>query len=85
MARVWVDSKQRTLGRYDSDVAAAQVPSLSFVSPCRYHSATVHCVDASLLMHFQLGKYCPWELSGLSSAEVEPQSQERCANTSLRM
>ena len=25
MARVWVDSKQRTLGRYDSDMAAAQV------------------------------------------------------------
>lgn len=25
VARVWVDSKQRTLGRYDSDVAAAQV------------------------------------------------------------
>ena len=25
VARVWVDSKQRTLGRFDSDVAAAQV------------------------------------------------------------
>ena len=25
VARVWVDSKQKTVGRYDSDTAAAQV------------------------------------------------------------
>ena len=25
VARVWVDSKQKTVGRYDSDIAAAQV------------------------------------------------------------
>ena len=28
VARVWVDSKQKTVGRYDSDIAAAQVRGL---------------------------------------------------------
>ena len=37
MARVWVDSKQKTVGRYDSDIAAAQVcvPALpSIIRAC---------------------------------------------------
>lgn len=38
MARVWVDSKQRTLGRFDSDAAAAQV---HMASP-RHHVLLSH-------------------------------------------
>ncbi len=45
VARVWVDSKQRTLGRYDSDVAAAQVLNSSFVSLWNSHCATTCCSD----------------------------------------
>lgn len=44
VARVWVDSKQRTLGRFDSDVAAAQVlhplPSLAAPIPTQGGSDT---------------------------------------------
>lgn len=36
VARVWVDSKQKTVGRYDSDVAAAQV------APCRLSLLALH-------------------------------------------
>ena len=35
VARVWVDSKQRTLGRFDSDAAAAQV----LMAALRHHHA----------------------------------------------
>jgi hypothetical protein len=40
VARVWVDSKQRTLGRFDSDVAAAQVRAAAL----RHHLALPPCL-----------------------------------------